>query len=265
MSIFSGNELRKTFHSNNPYEHVVIDDFLENQTYVELKNEIIHYLHTENKSLAKSRDYMFARNKFEIPHFEVIGNRCAALHKFLLSEEFGNELSDMWGRKLIVDPTFHGGGVHAGGKNSFLDMHTDFAWHPNVENWRRRLNILLYLNADWKDTYGGQLKLRHLDESNSKSISIEPLGNRLVVMRTDDYTVHGYDTITFPDGEYRISIACYAYEPTEFRANNNSEITTKWYPSQGSIRKAIAPVMHHVVGWKKALFGSKTGTNKKKK
>ena len=71
-------------------------------------------------------------------------------------------LSFLTNKETFVDPKNHGGGLHQGKKNSFLDMHLDYNYHPLNQNWWREMNLLLYLNKDWKNSYGGHLKLRDL-------------------------------------------------------------------------------------------------------
>ena len=43
-------------------------------------------------------------------------------------------------------------------KNGFLNIHADFNKHPTLD-LDRRLNVLIYLNKNWKESYGGNLEL----------------------------------------------------------------------------------------------------------
>jgi hypothetical protein len=157
-----------------------------------------------------------------------------------------------------MDKEFHGGGLHQGGIGSYLDMHTDFNYHPVHKNWFRNLNILLYLNKDWKQEYGGRLKLRH--SVTGKMREIEPTFNRCVIMFTRDYTLHGYEPINFPLGEYRRSIAAYAYTEIETPVSAHS---TTWYPeNSNSIKQFIGKQWPHLVKIKNSVFGSATTKNK---
>ena len=60
--------------------------------------------------------------------------------------------------KLIPDPYLQGGGLHELRNNGFLNIHADFNLHPTMK-LDRRLNILIYLNKDWNDDFGGNLQL----------------------------------------------------------------------------------------------------------
>ena len=66
-----------------------------------------------------------------------------------MSDEFAGIVGTITGRKLFVDPAFHGGGFHQGGDGSLLDTHVDFNIHPKHDDWLRVLNLLLYMNKDW--------------------------------------------------------------------------------------------------------------------
>ncbi|HXH39051.1 MAG TPA: 2OG-Fe(II) oxygenase, partial [Thermoanaerobaculia bacterium] len=59
---------------------------------------------------------------------------------------------------LIPDPYFGGGGLHQIEPGGFLKVHADFNVHPKLKI-DRRLNMLIYLNKDWRDEYGGHLEL----------------------------------------------------------------------------------------------------------
>jgi hypothetical protein len=172
-----------------------------------------------------------------------------------LSDRYRNLLSFICNESVFVDEKFHGGGIHQGKKNSFLDMHIDFNYHPLHPNWYRTLNMLLYLNKDWKPEYGGQLKLEDLRTGEKKDIEV-PF-NRMVIQKTRNYTLHGYDLTHFPEGKFRTSIASYAY------CIHNQLVekprTTDWYVKEGQpVKKFLARVYAPAVKIKNKLFGSAT-------
>jgi hypothetical protein len=159
---------------------------------------------------------------------------------------------------VFVDPAFHGGGIHQGKKNSFLDMHLDFNYHPLHKTWYRYLNLLLYLNKDWKPEYGGHLKLKDLRTDDE--ISVEVPFNRMVIQLTNNYTLHGYDITHFPEGNYRTSIASYAYSVHNYHIEKPR--TTDWHVGDsGPVKKLLAKVYDPAVKLKNKLFGSSTAKN----
>ena len=76
------------------------------------------------------------------------------------SYEFINFLNNLTGikEKLIPDPYLWGGGFHELKNEGFLNIHSDFNVHPELK-LNRRINLLIYLNKDWQENYGGSLEL----------------------------------------------------------------------------------------------------------
>ena len=82
-------------------------------------------------------------------------NTVTAINDFQ-SPEFVGFLEQLTGfRNLIPDKPLTASGLHPGLKGGFLNVHGDFTTHYVNNNLRRRVNVLLYLNKDWKEEYGG--------------------------------------------------------------------------------------------------------------
>lgn len=111
---------------------------------------------------------------------------------------------------LVPDPYFYGGGMHQIYRGGKLAIHADYNKHP-IMNLDRRLNLLVYLNHDWEDAYGGHLELWDRDMARCER-KIAPIFNRTVVFLTDDYSYHGHpDPLACPEGRCRRSVALYYY------------------------------------------------------
>lgn len=250
-------KLSHDFRTAMPFEHIVIDNFCDD----ELLSDSLKYIPDANQDgVNKSRDFIFAKNKYEKALFDEIHPNLKQLKTELLSERFQKFLCQLTGDDVFVDPTFHGGGLHQGGKGSFLNMHVDFNYHPNNKKWFRNINILLYLNKNWKEEYGGELKLTDGRSEDDRISKIAPIFNRAVIMFTRDYTMHGYAPINFPNGEYRRSIAAYGYTLHEKEGNVR---TTVWYPEDGGVlKRVLGKHMPKLVKLKSIIFGSGTSKNK---
>jgi hypothetical protein len=132
---------------------------------------------------------------------------------------------------LKHDPLLEGGGLHQCGNGGFLNVHADFTCHPHKLNWRRRVNVLVYLNENWKTEFGGNLELWSTDMSSCKR-SIEPYLNRAVIFKTDETSFHGFpDPITCPPDVFRKSIALYYF--TEEAAFKRSSTDYRARPKDG--------------------------------
>jgi hypothetical protein len=111
---------------------------------------------------------------------------------------------------LISDPGFEGGGLHQIVRGGKLGVHADFNKHREF-GLDRRLNLLLYLNKDWREEYGGHLQLWNRDMTSCEA-KVSPIFNRVMVFGTTDFTYHGHpDPLQCPDGMTRKSLALYYF------------------------------------------------------
>lgn len=153
---------------------------------------------------------------------------------------------------LIPDPRFDGGGLHQimpGGK---LGIHADFNKHPHF-GLDRRLNLLVYLNKDWREEYGGHLQLWDRDMSRCEA-KILPVFNRVMIFGTTDFTYHGHpDPLQSPPGMTRKSLALYYFSngrPAEevsgvhstlFRARDQKDFSRTWSQRLRSLASDLLP------------------------
>lgn len=224
------NELEATYQTAKPYPHIQLDNFLEPGAAKKAMDEFpgvtdagwIHYVHVNEKK--------HGLNKMDrLPPF------IRAVIEELNSPEFCSFLSQITGiRSLLPDEMLEGGGLHQSGRGGFLNIHADFTVHPHKRNWRRRVNLLVYLNEDWRPEYRGELELWEKDMSRSVQ-SILPIFNRAVIFNTDEDSYHGLpDPIQCPEHMTRKSIALYYFteeknalpkkRSTNYRARPNDGI-----------------------------------------
>ena len=244
--------LRIKYLAAQPFPHLIIDEFCDKGKLIKAYDSIPEL---ENKS----RDYAFANNKFEKSNYKILSPELDELYNDLSSERFNRILSFITAKKVFVDPKNHGGGLHQGKKNSFLDMHLDFNYHPINKNWYRELNLLLYLNKDWEPKYKGELKIKDLRSNEMAELAV-PF-NRLIIQQCAPYSLHGYDMTNFPEGKYRTSIATYAYQ-THCKILETPR-TTDWYPKEDAtfLKKLLAKNFNFLVQTKNKFFGSGTAKN----
>jgi Rps23 Pro-64 3,4-dihydroxylase Tpa1-like proline 4-hydroxylase len=112
--------------------------------------------------------------------------------------------------RLLPDPYLLGGGVHQTLPGGYLQVHADFNFHPQLK-LQRRLNVLIYLNRDWPESYGGDLELWSSDMQTCE-VKVPPLAGRCVIFNTTSTSYHGHpQPLSCPEGESRKSLALYYY------------------------------------------------------
>jgi hypothetical protein len=111
---------------------------------------------------------------------------------------------------LIPDPAFLGGGLHQTRRGGKLGIHADFNKHERY-GLDRRINVLLYLNKDWREEYGGSLELWAPDMKRCGA-KLQPVFNRLALFSTTSTSYHGLpDPLQCPEDVTRKSLALYYY------------------------------------------------------
>ena len=108
----------------------------------------------------------------------------------LNSEPFLNFLEQLTGiRGLIPDPYLQGGGLHKIPRGGKLGVHVDFNGHKTMHVYRR-LNVLVYLNRDWDEAWGGYFELWD-QEKNGCVKKLLPIFNRMAIFTTTSTSFHG--------------------------------------------------------------------------
>ena len=133
---------------------------------------------------------------------------------------------------LVPDPHLGGGGLHRIERGGLLKIHADFNRHPRLA-LDRRVNVLLYLNRDWKEEYGGHLEL--WDREMKRCVKrLLPVFNRMVVFSSTEFSFHGHpDPLSCPKGWSRKSIAMYYYTNGRPRDEESPHHTTVFQGRRG--------------------------------
>ena len=200
----------KSVYCSEPFDHWVIDDFLDQDVAESLTNEFIDF--DDSKDVVHYKGWIGDKktcnvwNRFPATTYDVFTK--------LLSSEFTSEISSLTNiEPLYPDVGLHGGGWHMHRAGGSLAVHLDYATHPKL-NLLRKLNLIVYLEKDYNPDWGGSLEFwSHDSETNKpkeKVTQIEPIFNRAVLFDTSQNSWHGFPIpINCPDGKMRKSIAVY--------------------------------------------------------
>ncbi len=192
-----------------PFPHIVMENFI--------KQDVLKRVSSEFPDLSKLNDTVIQFNnskeiKLAGKGMQVLSPAALELNSYLQSDLMMNWLNDLTSieEPLISDPYLSGGGYHEIKTGGLLKVHADFNKHPKL-NLDRRLNLLIYLNEDWKDEWGGALQLfdKHMDKAIQ---TVYPRFNTAVIFTTTSYTYHGHpDALACPENRSRRSLAYYYF------------------------------------------------------
>jgi Rps23 Pro-64 3,4-dihydroxylase Tpa1-like proline 4-hydroxylase len=226
--------IAKQYRSNQPFPHAHLKDFLEPDAAREMMEEF-----PEPNSKEWTQYKHQNENKMGLPKRDLFPLRIRQVVDELNSPAFVAWLGELTGIKgLVADETLEGGGLHQSAAGGFLNVHADFTMHHHHKNWRRRINLIVYLNEGWQPEWGGAIEL--WDREMSRCVAqVPPLLNHALIFNTDETSFHGFpERLTCPEGASRKSLALYYYTP-ENRASHGKSTNYRARPGDGPIRSAL--------------------------
>ena len=168
-----------------PVPYTIIDDFLPDELFKTLSFEVDFLqesdwtVFTNGTSLRKE-----CRNFTSTPRIQSM------VYSFQGST-FLKWIEQVTGiDKLVADPHYRGGGITRVSRGNILGLHNDFNWNEQIR-LTRRANIILYMNAEWDASWGGDLEFWNFDRTECL-VKIEPRPNRLAIWNYDERLIHGH-------------------------------------------------------------------------
>jgi hypothetical protein len=189
-----------------PFPHTVIDGFLDSGL---LQRVTAEFAAMDRSNWRRSNNANERKLSTEDP--SRFGPYTTKIISALNSGPFLEFLERLTGvGGLMADPYLRGGGLHEIEPGGKLGVHADFNLYERLKVYRR-LNLLLYLNTAWQDSWGGHLEMWTSD-GKTKVKSVAPMFNRAVIFDTSNKSYHGHPhPLACPEGESRKSIALYYY------------------------------------------------------
>jgi len=224
---------RSEYLSANPFPNIVLKNFFDNSFLEEVVKNFpdLEKINFTQKYINKN-EVKFANNDYK-----SFSSSIKSLFDFMNSSMFLEFLQKITSieEKLIIDRELNGGGLHQIKTGGMLKVHTDFNRHPTLD-LDRRVNILIYLNKNWEEAYGGDLELWD-KEMKFCGKKITPIFNKMVIFSTNDFSNHGHpEPIKCPQNISRKSIALYYFSkgrPASELDNNNIKNKTYFKDRKG--------------------------------
>lgn len=230
--VLEAGALAQKFADARPFKHVVIDNFLDLSSIDSLISEFPAF----DEEKARNEMGQIGR-KAVVPDLAHIGPTYNAFDRMLRQPVFLNFMGTVAGiDNLLYDPEYIGGGTHENLDGQDLDLHVDFNYHPS-RLWHRRLNLIVFLNPEWQEDWGGCLEL-HEDPWNPAAgatpAKVTPIANRAVLFETTETSWHGFTRINLPPDKKNLSrrsVAVYFYtkdRPAKETAVSHGTIYAPW-------------------------------------
>ena len=203
--------LAERFQKAQPFKHVVIEGLLDPEFCAQLVEDFPPY---DEDAFRNEHGHL---GKAVHENVRELGSAYRKMDELARSPEFLRTVSAITGiPDLIHDPDYMGGGTHENLEEMELDPHVDFTVHKKTGLFRR-VNILLYLNPEWDEAWGGGLEIHlnpWLPAHENRIQTIAPAFNRCVMFEASDYSWHGFRPIRLPKGKKHLtrrSFALYLY------------------------------------------------------
>ena len=208
MNFFKEEDVLR-FHSEYP-RHIVLDDLFDPEI---IRNCSKDFLNLDDSNFVRYDNKFFEFEKYTLNKENLIPESLLSIFKTIHSEEFVKEVSIVTViEDLMVDPDRWGGGLHMTKKGGYLSVHKDFNVLPSTykddKQMLRCINIIGYINEDWKEGDGGELEFWD-KEGKECILKIEPKFNRWIIFDTRE-NFHGHP-YPYKGKSPRISIASYYY------------------------------------------------------
>jgi len=201
------SNIKNNFLNAKPFEHVVIDNFLET-CYAEKISELFPKF---------DKTWHEYKNPIEVKYaFDNINSLPIELKNYfyyLSTPEIINIIRQITNfDNLEYDEYLHGAGVHLHPRFGRLNIHLDYEKHP-YSGKERRLNIILFMSKDWDVNWNGANELWNSDVTKCIA-KTEIKFNRAILFKTNDISWHGLpDKILCPENVFRKSLAYYYVSP----------------------------------------------------
>jgi Rps23 Pro-64 3,4-dihydroxylase Tpa1-like proline 4-hydroxylase len=222
-------EKAQEYQTNKPFPSIYIDNFLPTAA---VETALHDFPEPKEIPWTEFSDKNQAKLAFDVVD-KLPGSIREVLY-FLNSRPMVEFLQNLTGiAGIIPDPYYVGGGLHQIKRGGYLEVHADFNRHKSLQ-LDRRLNVLIYLNKDWQEEYGGHFELWN-KEMTASVVKILPVFNRCAIFSTTSTSYHGHPTpLACPSGRTRKSIATYYYSNGRPEEEVNEEHSTLFQERHGA-------------------------------
>ena len=207
--------LKNKFLNAQPFEHIVIENFL-NESYAD---ELYDLFPTNFDNWHKYENPIEVKYAFD--DINSLDEKMKNFFYFLSSDKLIDIFRQITHIKdLTFDEYLHGAGLHCHPRSGKLNIHLDYEKHPFTGK-ERRLNIIFFLTKDWNDEWNGQNELWD-KEAKSCVVKTGIRFNKAIIFKTNNISWHGLpEKILCPENHFRKSLAFYYVSPLTNEKDEN--------------------------------------------
>ena len=216
------DSLSYEYKHSKPVEHIVISNFFKDPDSITIPNPDSSWYVYDNPFEGK-----FLKNNFDdLPDLQNTIDE-------LYSDTFLEYVSKITGIDNIEkDPYLNAGGLHSYTKNGRSGIHLDYTIHP-ITGKERRVSIMVYMTKNWKEEWGGKLRIWDENFENETTIN-HGMWNSAIIFRTNGMAYHGFpEPLKCPENEYRNVIGIYYMSDPTSDTLKNPRYCAHYFPKPG--------------------------------
>ena len=228
INTFSNSkQLKENYKNHFNYNLLLLDNFLTKDVTSLLSEELDNIPLEKCKHFTRAKSCMYEYNNLDDTPIQDL--TIQALH----SSTFIKWLENITGiEKLIPDPHLIGAGYAKSFCGDSLKIHSDFNWNEQLQ-LHRKVSIVIYLNDNWKEEWGGQLNF--YDTKRKKINTTVPIkfGN-CVIWGYNNLAFHGYpEPIQCPENVSRKCLRLFYYvSNAKHDVNNPPHRSLYWFDNK---------------------------------
>ncbi len=245
------NKLKEKYKNNHPLNYLIVEDLLPFDLACELDRQFPLKNNLKLRSETQEKKYIAVEWNEK---GKIVEDCLYAFQDEKVLNAFSEicEINDLSG-----DPELYAGGLSYMDKGCFLNPHIDNS-HDRLRKKYRRLNLLYYVSKNWDiNKKGGELLLFPYG-IKQKPLLVPPKFNSLVIMRTDNKSLHGVNKINNHDfgrkciSNYYFSISSPTsknyYHSTSFRGFKGEKIKGTYLRLNAFFRTLIKSKTGNIFG-----------------
>jgi Rps23 Pro-64 3,4-dihydroxylase Tpa1-like proline 4-hydroxylase len=239
-------ELSRRYAVAGPFRHIVIDRFF--------RPEIAETLDRAIRAIGDDRypvSYKsLAQKKLQLGSVAAKAAHIYPVYEALMCPAFIRLLEDISGvSPLAADRQFTGAGLHRYVRGGFAEIHLDASRHPFDAASYHRVNLLIFLNREWRPGWGGELIFWSTKNGRPDKPGrvIEPLFNRAVIFGVSKTAWHSVARVRCPENQSRNSIAIHYFNSARAAEDEPRPRSVIWHSSHGWRRQLLFEVYNRAM------------------